>query len=84
MFVCYSRRELNLKKLDYSNYGEYFNNLLHLEENQMQIDIKHYTMHDVQMQKDSRSGLLKLEVCQYMKLMVADTLVDISYEAVFF
>lgn len=53
---------LNIRDLDYSNYSQYFNNLLYIEELQMRKDIDRYTMPNAQMLKDSRTNLLTLKV----------------------
>ncbi|XP_066479370.1 helicase MOV-10 [Tiliqua scincoides] len=42
-------------ELQFDNYSEKFELLLHLEEIQMEVDIHRYDMHDVCMVKDSRS-----------------------------
>ncbi|XP_067932378.1 putative helicase mov-10-B.1 [Watersipora subatra] len=55
-------KKLNLNRLDFSNYSDYFNKLLHLEEHQMEIDIERYTILGAEMRKEGYSGLLKLEV----------------------
>lgn len=51
-----------ITELDYGNYSKYFNNLLYLEELQMRRDMERYTIPDAQMTKDTRTGLLSLEV----------------------
>lgn len=56
---------MNKDGLTYNNYSAHFNNLMYLEECQMRIDIQRYTMGQkdgVQMMKDSRTGLFRLEV----------------------
>lgn len=62
-------QDLNLRSLDFSNYSQFFNNLLYLEENKMRIDINWYTMEEAAMMKDSRTSLIRLTVSASRSLL---------------
>lgn len=56
-------RESLAAKLQFENYQEKFQLLLHLEELQMEVDIRRYDMQDAPMVKDTQNKrLLILEV----------------------
>ena len=60
--LYFNRFELELKRLEWENYSEHYHNLLWLEENQMETDIAQYAMESVSMRKETKTGLLEVEV----------------------
>lgn len=73
MYLSCASRELLESPLDMENYSRRFHRLLHMEEIQMKVDIRKYSLHNQTMTQDKSNKellVLKVKTFIYTKIFI--------------